>query len=209
MKKGFIITAVVLGGAYFLWTKVFDFESQKKPRPVESASPLEQVEAVLSLDPIAVEALHSIYQKFPELVRKQLHQRTVRIEGTVHKMLVTGFKKQKIELYLGSLASPQIALVVDLDDYKLFGEVGGQEQTGWETQQGRVFLVRYEFVDEDTKPGRNISPRKILRATEKRHVFTEGLEATHQCRLRNWNASSLYFFYEPTPGQPFLGELSN
>lgn len=208
MKTKFLLLILLLAGAYYLWTQIFGFEQKPPPTPVVTASPLEQVEAVLSQNPISAGSLHSIYLKFPELVRKQLNQRTITIRGVVRKMMVAGFKKQRVELFLSGLVNPQIALVVDLDDYKLFHEVNNSQQNGWEVAQGRIFLVRYEFVDEDTGPSGNLRPRRVLKAIEKRHVFTEGLEATHQCRLRNWNSASLYFFYEPTPGEPFLGDLT-
>jgi hypothetical protein len=208
MKKKFLLLIFLLAGAYYFWTQIFGFKQKAPPPPVVAASPLEQVEAVLSQDPISAESLHSIYLKFPDLVRKQLNQRTIKIRGIARKMMVTGFKKQRLELYLSGLANPRIALVVDLDDYKLFNEVTGSQQSGWEIAQGRVFLVRYEFVSEDSGPGRNLNPRRVLKAIGKRHVFTEGLDATQQCRLRNWNSASLYFFYEPTLGEPFLGNPS-
>ena len=65
------------------------------PSPTPPPTPLEQVESALSSRPIQASSLHEIYTKFPDLVRKQLKNRTIQITGNVHQIMLTGFSKNK------------------------------------------------------------------------------------------------------------------
>jgi hypothetical protein len=164
------------------------------PSPTPPPTPLEQVESALSNRPIQASSLHEIYAKFPELVRKQLKNRTIQITGNVQQIMLTGFSKNKAELMIGNFTQPRIVLVDDLNLHKdTLTETSNKDFILlWELNNSRLYLVR------KIKPN---SKNKFIgvRGDQKKHFFTTGMNITLECRLREWNASSLYFYFEPQP----------
>jgi hypothetical protein len=181
---------IIFGGvAVFVFFKsILDFKYQA---PTQPPSPIEQVEAILSQNPIPARSLHSIYRKFPDLVTKQLKNRTVEITGRVDRINVAGFEKDKAELSLENLTAPQIWLVNDLNTHRLFAEAKSHEKMQWEISQNRLYLVEYGFAVEEN--------RKTYKAIRKIHTLTQGHQISFPCVLKKWNSGSLYFYYESIP----------
>lgn len=163
------------------------------PSPTPPPTPLEQVESALSNRPIQASSLHEIYAKFPELVRKQLKNRTIQITGNVQQIMLTGFSKNKAELMIGNFTQPRIVLVDDINLHKdTLAETSNEKNLiSWELDNSRLYLVT------KTKSTGGNSYRSYK--DQKKHVFTTGMSLTLECRLREWNASSLYFYFEPQP----------
>lgn len=164
------------------------------PSPTPPPTPLEQVESALSNRPIQASSLHEIYAKFPELVRKQLKNRTIQITGNVQQIMLTGFSKNKAELMIGNFTQPRIVLVHDLNLHKdTLTETSNKDFILlWELNNSRLYLV--------TKLKPNSKNKYIgFSGDQKKHFFTTGMNLTSECRLQEWNASSLYFYFEPQP----------
>ena len=161
------------------------------PLPTPPPTPLEQVESALSNRPIQASSLHEIYAKFPELVRKQLKNRTMQITGNVQQIMLTGFSKNKAELMIGNFTQPRIVLVDDLNQHKdTLTETSNEKYlVSWELNNSRLYLVT------KTKSIGGNSYRGYR--DQKTHAFTIGRDLTLECRLKEWNASSLYFYHEP------------
>jgi hypothetical protein len=113
------------------------------PSPTPPPTPLEQVESALSNRPIQASSLHEIYAKFPELVRKQLKNRTIQITGNVQQIMLTGFSKNKAELMIGNFTQPRIVLVDDINLHKdTLAETSNEKNLiSWELDNSRLYLV--------------------------------------------------------------------
>jgi|GEM_PF-4547049 len=159
--------------------------------PTRPPTPSEQVEFTLSNMPIQASSLHEIYAKFPDLVRKQLKNRTIQITGNVQQIMLTGFSKNKAELIIGNFAQPKIVLVHDLNLHKdILTEINNEKTlVSWELNSPRLYLVK------KLKPTGSYNYRGYR--DQKTHVFTTGMNLSLECRLKEWNASSLYFYFEP------------
>ncbi|MFM8716906.1 MAG: hypothetical protein ACKOF3_09020, partial [Spartobacteria bacterium] len=85
---------------------------------------------------------------------------------------------------------PRIVLVDDLNLHKdALTETSNEKiLVSWELESARLYLV--------TK-SKSVGERSYRDA--KKHVFTTGRDLTLDCRLKEWNATSLYFYFEPNP----------
>ena len=131
--------------------------------------------------------------KFPELVRKQLKNRTIQITGDIQQIMLTGFSKNKAELMIGNFTQPRIVLVDDLNLHEdTLKETSNEKYLlSWELNNSRLYLV---------KKSKSIGGNSYRGyRDQKTHIFTTGMKLTLECRLREWNASSLYFYFEPQP----------
>jgi hypothetical protein len=199
--KNIIILALVFSTGYLLFKNYYKndepnlnpIDSPPPSSPTPPPTPFEQVESVLSSRPIQASSLHKIYSKFPDLVRKQVKNRTIQITGNVKQIMLTGFSKNKAELMIGNFIQPRIVLVDDLNIHKdTLTETSNEKYlVSWEINSSRLYLVT------KTKSIGNNNYRGYI--DKKTHIFTIGRDLTLECRLREWNASSLYFYCEPHP----------
>jgi hypothetical protein len=178
MKKVLFPLIICIAG-YFIWSFFRAESNEPETTPPPPQTPLEQVEAVLAKNPVHATELWAIYRKFPEIVRKQLKNRSINLSAKIGRIAITGIIKDKAELIVDQLSEPRVVLVDDMDLHRLKVGENRNETFSFDLNNSRLYL--------------------LINKKNPRHVFTEGLDAIHQCRLKNWNSSSVYFYLEPTP----------